>query len=133
MLDGLRGEESIAEFCRNLKLNLDTDIERIQWTAVSLCMLYHNIRILLVVAFLSMQAMTLAHAMDHGEHPHQDCVICEVGTLPAETAVITPPPISDVPCLVTEPVLYDAYYISAAIKPQQRRRPPPRAPPLTQA
>lgn len=94
-------------------------------------MLYHNINILLVVAFLSMQAMTLAHAMDHGEHPHQDCVVCEAGTLPAEIVAITPPPISAVPCLETEPVLYDTFYVSAATMPHQRRRPPPRAPPLT--
>ena len=98
---------------------------------MSFRMLYHNIKIILLTVFFGMQVISVSHAIDSHEHPHQDCIVCDAGVLSVEPVNITPKPYEVPFPFLTEKVPYVSTYQSAATKSYITRGPPPRAPPLT--
>jgi len=95
-------------------------------------MLYHIIKALLVFVFISVQTISVAHALEHAEDHHHECVMCDVGITSQDTVCITPSFDVELPILILEPVVHDSIFISAIPIARPGRSPPPRGPPNPQ-
>jgi len=52
----------------------------------------HILKVLCLSLFLLAQSLTISHATEHGDHPHEhDGVVCEVTLIGADIEQITPP------------------------------------------
>lgn len=85
---------------------------------------------MLALLIMSMQTVSIAHAAQFGDAPHEhNGMVCTMDAIAVSHVAIIPAPVVAVYVPVYVAPVYQTSYISAAYITPQGRAPPPRSPP----